>query len=114
MRRQDYSDFTSVSCIVFAKDQAILVQPFHQFGCAVRLQEETVGQIADEHAPIPCSSDCQKSLVLLRRKSSLARGLLGEAQEAAKLVTEPCQSGIIFLIDLVGHKCCLDIYRVTT
>lgn len=96
-------NLASISIGMLARRQIVFNETPDQFGCAVRLKQEPVGKIADQHLCVARSTNGKQCLVLLRCQSGGSGGLFREALEAAQFEPKFRQRPVIFVPDLVCH-----------
>jgi len=101
LRSQAQEDPAPIGLIALAPHESRSRQPIDQFDRRLRLQEQVLGEFMDGHAAVGGQPANRKDrLVLLRRKTGLARRFLAERQECPQGAPERGEGGIVLLIQL--------------
>lgn len=93
---QPDEDVAVVVFVLVAPDEAARLGPVNQFDGAVVAHLEPLSDVTDPEAlVIAARLDREEELVLLRFESSLAGGVLAEAEEAPDGISEIMQSVVV-------------------
>ena len=104
LRRQPQQGAPPIKVRRFAPDETQRLQPVDEFGCGMRLHDQTPRYMANRRVVGFCGANRQQRLVLLRLESGFRRLGLAEHLKLPQREPELRERGIIIVVQIRRHE----------